>query len=347
MLRLRGSTPWLGLLFFVVGLGSVLAASGVLAAEQVIFGPAQYTRTSGAPNDFTETFVLPPTLTGPFRLHVQNGTPEGLNRLSSASLWVNASEAAGPADFNQEVGSFDRAVSLQATNVLQVPLASPPGAVLTVTLYASVPPPTLTALEPPSLAITTGGAGTVTATISAAQSTPTTIDVESLAPAVASVVSTVVVPVGALSAPITVTGVATGTATIRATLNGRSLESAVRVSPAGPTLTSLTPATLQVTQGASGALAVTLSAVQSSETPVALRSSAPTVLGLPGEVIVPAGVLQQTFAVFGVSAGAATVTAALNGSSAESRLTVVVPAPTVISLLPPRLPLTEGSSRPV
>ena len=32
---------------------------GVLQAQMVLFGPTTYTRTAGAPNQFTDTFTLP------------------------------------------------------------------------------------------------------------------------------------------------------------------------------------------------------------------------------------------------------------------------------------------------
>ena len=331
----------------LVVLGTLVGlAATASATEQLIFGPTQYTRTSGPPNQFAATIPLPPTLVAPFRLHVQNGNPDGSNRISSATITLNGTQVAGPSDFSQQVAAFDRVLTLQANNTLQVRLTSKPGSFLVLTLYGTVPPPTLSSLEPPTLPVTQGGTGSLTATISAVQGTPTTVELQSSDPSITTVPATVTVPAGQLSIGIPVTGVAPGTAAITATLNGSSLQSTVTVRPAGPSLTSLLPATLQVTQGASGMLTVTLSAVQATATVVPLSSSDPSRVGLPpeGSVTVPAGQLGQAFAVFGGSPGQATITASLNGTTVQSQVTVVVPLPQVVSLLPPTLPLTEGST---
>ncbi|HSB81585.1 MAG TPA: hypothetical protein VLM91_22630, partial [Candidatus Methylomirabilis sp.] len=266
--------------------------------------------------------------------------------MSSATLWMNGTEVAAPADFSQQVPAFDRAVALQTNNTLQVRLTSLPGSSLILTLYGTIPPPTLSALEPPALPITEGGTGTLTATVSDAKADPIPIALQSSAPGVASVPPSVTVPAGQVSVDIPVTGVVPGVATITATLNGSTAQSVVTVRPAGPTLIRLDPATLQITQGAAGGLTLTLSAAQATDTLVALTSSEPSIVGLPpgGTVTVPAGQLTETFAVFGVRAGQATVTATLNGSSVQSQVSVVIPLPTVVSLLPPSIALTEEST---
>jgi hypothetical protein len=96
-------------------LGVAGAAPG---AEHLLVGPTQYTRTSGPPNQFSETIVLPPTLTAPFRLHVQNGSPDGSHRISSATIRLNGTQVAGPSDFTQQVAGFDKPVTLLPTNTL-------------------------------------------------------------------------------------------------------------------------------------------------------------------------------------------------------------------------------------
>ena len=96
------------------------------AVEQLLFGPVTYTRASGPPNQFQESIALPPTLTAPFRLHVQNGNPDGSHRISRATVTLNGTQVAGPPDFNQHVAGFDRPVTLRANNTLQVHLTSKP-----------------------------------------------------------------------------------------------------------------------------------------------------------------------------------------------------------------------------
>jgi uncharacterized protein YjdB len=344
----------LSLLFLSVWLLLACWTGPALAAEQIIFGPTYVTCTVGGPTQFSATIEPPPTLTAPFRLHIQNGAPDGDHWILAATITLNGGLVAAPWDFYtlehgfeiHPVRAFDRSVTLHARNTLQVRLLGLPGGFLVLTLYGTVPPPTLRTLAPPALPLSQGGTGILTATVSAIQQTDAVMTLQSSNPAVATVPATVTIPANQLTVPIPVSGVAPGTATITASLNGSSLQSAITVHPAGPTLTSLLPATLQVTQGASGSLTLTMSAGQPTDTVVALTSSAPGTVGLPpaGMVTVPAGQLSQTFAVFGGTPGHATITATLNGSSVQSQLSVVIPLPTVVSLLPPVLPLTEGSS---
>ncbi len=334
---------WLFWLAVLVGVASL--APPALASEQVIFGPATYNCTGGPPSQFQETITLPPTLTSPFRLHVQNGNPDGTNRITSGSITLNSTQIAGPSDFNRQVAAFDRTVTLQANNTLQVRLTSTRPGFLILTLLGTVPPPTLTKLKPTTLPISQGGSGTLTATISARQTNPTTISLQSSNLTAATVPATASVPAGQLTVAVPVAAGSPGTATITAILNGSSVASTITVSPAAPTLTSLLPTTLQVTQGASGMLTVAISAAQGSDILIALTSSNASVVSLPpsGAVTVPAGQIAHAFAVFGVGQGTASVTAHLNNTTAESQVTVVLPLPTVVSLLPPVLPLTEGS----
>jgi hypothetical protein len=322
------------------------AVTPVSATEEVIFGPAQYTRTGGSPDQFMETIALPPTLAAPFRLHVQNGNPDGTYRVSGATIMMNGTQIAGPSDFSQQVAAFDRAVTLLASNTLQVRLTSKPGSFLVLSLHGTIPPPRLIRLELPTLPITQGGTGGLTATISAVQPTETLVTLSSDSPAVATVPPAVKVPANQLSAAIPVAGIGVGTAIITAALNGSAVHSTVTVVPAGPIPTGLSPDILRITRGASGALTVTISATQASETTVALTSSDSGIVSLaPADsVIVPAGHSSQTFAVFGVGQGTATIIASLNGRTAQSPVTVVIPLPQIVSLAPPRLPLTQGSA---
>ena len=299
---------------------------------------------------------IPATVAGPFRLHVQNGDEAGTHRILSATVTLNGTVVVAPWDFYtldleppglgvDPVLALDRTVTLRSRNTLQVRFLGFPGSFLVLSVYGTIPPPTLRALDPPTLPVTQGGTGSLTATLSVAQPDPTIITLDSTNPGIASVPATVTVPPGSVAVPVPVTAVAPGTATITVALNGSTLQSTVTVSPNGPTLTSLLPSALQVTQGATGTLTITLSAAQATDTLVPLASSHPSSVGLPpgDAATVPAGQLSQTFPVFGTSPATATITASLNGTTVQSQVTVVTPLPTVVSLLPPSLPLTEGS----
>ncbi len=218
-----------------------------------------------------------------------------------------------------------------------------PAASLTVTVEP--PLPTLTSLLPPVLPLEMGGTGNLTATISRVQASDTAVPLASDRPEVASVAASATVPAGHLAVPVPVGAGIPGTATITATLNDSVAHSIVTVTPVGPTLASLRPASVQVTQGASGTLTLTLTAAPAADAEVSLTSSNPSLVGLSplGSVVIPAGQTTQAFAVFGVSPGQATVIATFNYTSAQVQVSVVTPLPTVVSLLPPVLPLTEGS----
>jgi YD repeat-containing protein len=327
------------------------------ATEEIVFGPHTYTRTAGAPNQFTETITLPPTLTAPFRLHVQNGDTAGHHQILGATIRLNGTVVASTDDFYTRtrgrygfdlhpVPAFDRPVALRTRNTLQVSLTGPRGSFIILTLFGTIPPPRLTKLEPPTLPISEGGTGTLTATISAAQPVPTTIRLESSRPEVATVPAKVTVLAGELSVAVPVDGDSLGTATITARLNGSHVHSTVTVTRARPTLTSLLPATLQLAPGASGRLTVTISAAQKPHTYVTLTSSNGSLVSLPhgGHVALPPGHTRASFWVVGVGQGTATITASLNGTTGESQVTVGTAHPAVVSLLPPILPLTEGST---
>ena len=116
--------------------------------------------------------------------------------------------------------------------------------------------------------------------------------------------------------------------------------------PPDATLRSLQPAALPIVQGASGIVTVQLGAAPAADTPVLLHTSDARIVGLPPAeaVVVPAGVAEQAFAVYGVSPGRAILTATLHGTSVQTVVTVTIAPPALGSLRPPVLPLTAGST---
>ena len=100
-----------------------------------IFGPKKYVRTTGAPNQYTDTFTVPSWIVSPYKLHIRNGEPSGTNRVSAATITINGTQAvAAPADFNQNVATLERNVTLTPQTTLRVTLDSKPGSYLIINL---------------------------------------------------------------------------------------------------------------------------------------------------------------------------------------------------------------------
>jgi hypothetical protein len=133
--------PGRGLLILAVNFLCLMVlmptANAQVTANTPVFGPQTYTRTNGAPNEYTTTFTAPSWIVSPFDLHIVNGDSSGKNRISSATIALNGVQIAGPSDFNQNVATIDRSVTLQATNTLQVTLASKPGSYLTINVFGT------------------------------------------------------------------------------------------------------------------------------------------------------------------------------------------------------------------
>jgi len=94
------------------------------------FGPKQYARVAGPPQTFTESFQH--CGTAACQIMVTNGSSDGTNRISSASIVLNGMQVVRPSDFNQRVGSIMKPVALADENQLMVRLASKPGGILII-----------------------------------------------------------------------------------------------------------------------------------------------------------------------------------------------------------------------
>jgi len=109
------------------------AAPGVMT----VFGPKTYTRTSGPPDTFTDTFLH--CGTAPCEIVVINGNEDGTKRISSASIEINGVEVVAPSDFNQNVGKIVKPVTLTDTNEITIRLSSKPGSFLIVEIDCASP----------------------------------------------------------------------------------------------------------------------------------------------------------------------------------------------------------------
>ncbi len=108
---------------------TVWGAASSAAAPINLFGPKEYARTTGAPNEFSERFdnCEPQSQ---YQLVVDNGKPDGTQRLSSASVLLNGIEVLRPNELNQQIGHLERPITISPSNTLSVRLASESDGVL-------------------------------------------------------------------------------------------------------------------------------------------------------------------------------------------------------------------------
>ena len=253
--------------------------------------------------------------------------------------------ASVPASVPYAAGQTSVAIPVQGVAVgnAQITVSTAAGQA-TGMVHVTAPTPTISSLLPAQETLTQGASGALTVTISAAQSSATTVSIESSASGIVSVPALVTVPAGQLSAPVSVSANSPGTATVTASLNGSTATSTITVTPAPPTVVSLQPPTQAVTIGATGSLTVTISAAQSSGTSVALTASPTGIVNLPSSVTVPAGALSTTLSFTALALGSTMIQAGLNGSTADAVVQVTPPAPALVSLLPSPLAVAVGAT---
>lgn len=197
---------------------------------------------------------------------------------------------------------------------------------------SSTSPTTTTGVSAVTLAATSvsagaSGQGTVSIT-TAAPAAGVSISLSSSNPAVATVPATVAIAAGASTASFTVTGVAIGTATIAASLNGTSTQSAaLTVTARLAALASIVLNATSVVGGTNviGTVALTAAAPAVGAT-VSLTAADPLVA--PATVVVPAGATTATFIIetkIVTATTAGTVNGSYGGASASAPLSVTRP----------------------
>jgi hypothetical protein len=127
------------------------APGGGCAAS--IFGPKKYVRKQGPKTVYTETVTVPTWVVSPYKIRIQNGEPDGRNRVSSAWVVVNGVEVASPSDFNPHVDSLERTMTLTPSTTLEVTLASAPCSFLVISFCGESgdrTPPEVTWTAPPN-----------------------------------------------------------------------------------------------------------------------------------------------------------------------------------------------------
>lgn len=120
-------------------LGILLSAASLIFGspawcETKVYGPVTFTRAKGKPDIIKQTFSIA-NPNGEFTIVVQNGQ-NGTNRISSGLILMNGYETVYPSDFNQQVESIRRPVTLNSQNEITVKLGSIPGSFIVVSIYS-------------------------------------------------------------------------------------------------------------------------------------------------------------------------------------------------------------------
>jgi hypothetical protein len=117
------------------------------AQMTAIFGPKRYTRTSGPPQTFTETFPHCGS-SQQCRIVAVNGNVDGTGRTGGASISLNGVEVLGAADFSRQSATVGKPAALAEQNRLVIGLDSQPGTFLTVRVDCMAPAARLSAGNP-------------------------------------------------------------------------------------------------------------------------------------------------------------------------------------------------------
>ncbi len=114
-----------------------------------IFGPHQFIRAKGKPIEETIEFDLSSQFISPFSLNLINGNPDGSNRVDSAIVRLNETVVFDQNDFNEQISSLSKEISLLSVNTLGVKLMGAPDDHLTIDIlgYDNIPP-TVTITHP-------------------------------------------------------------------------------------------------------------------------------------------------------------------------------------------------------
>lgn len=256
----------------------------------------------------------------------------------------NAAIASAPGSVNVPAGQLSAQVAVSGHSPGTTQLAaSLNGSEVASTVSVTPGEATVVSVRPTASAVALGASAALELTISAAQSTPTTVSLEAAPAGVVAAPTAVTVPAGATRMSFNVGASALGSALLRASLNGSSAEAALQVLPAEPKVTSLSPSLLKLATGATGELTLSLNAAQSTNTEVALAVDNANVQA-PVSVTVPAGRVSAPFTLTGVSVGNAQVTATLGESSASAAVEVNSLPAQVLSLKPESLALAHGAT---
>jgi hypothetical protein len=98
-------------------------------AEQTVFGPEKFLRTTGALNAYEETFQAEE---GAGKLIIKNGEEDSKFRVTSAQIYLNEDPVIEPDDFKQDVYLLEFPLDLSRTNELKIEIGGKPDTFLLI-----------------------------------------------------------------------------------------------------------------------------------------------------------------------------------------------------------------------
>src|SRR5436309_8704623 len=313
-------------------------------------GPLSVSTPAGTATSVREfIFVRPPTITSFTPTSAQAGavvTINGVGFTGATAVAFNGTAA----PFTVISDSAIQAGVPAGATTGPLSVTTPQGTATSPSAFTVVgSAPTLSSLSLSPTSVTGGSSSTGTVTLSGpAPSGGAVVALSSSNTSVATVPASVTVPGNATSATFTVSTspVSTTTSvTISGSYNGTTLSASLTVTPAPPTLSSLSLSPSSVTGGSSSTGTVTLSGpAPSGGAVVSLSSNNTGAATVPASVTVPAGSTSATFTVSTTPVGSTTVVTISGSYGATRTASLTVTPPTLSSLSLSPSSVTGGSS---
>lgn len=122
-------------------------------AGELVFGPQKFTRLTGKPQKEVVTFQIPNS-NGRYLVQVRSGEAvpkpgaepgivQSQHVVSSAVIVINGMQVAGPQDFSQKLFGFQKEITLNSNNILEVEVRGVPESFITLQIREAEPNPTV------------------------------------------------------------------------------------------------------------------------------------------------------------------------------------------------------------
>lgn len=317
-------------------------AFGNDSPDTLVYGPETFKRGTGAPNEWLVDIPAPAGLAPPYELRITNGDAFGSFRVTSARVFFNDVELAGPNHFGKRTASIKRNVELRSTNRLRVSMAGAPGSRFSIQIQGSRPRSQPVVAKPDPLKLAPGATGLLQVELSPVPTEAGALHLTSSNER-AKVPATISYAAGQTMVDVPITAANLGEAVIKISSNGAVISATAIVTDAPPTVLAIEPGTAELQQNTVSVFNVAISPVQATPVTVNLQSSNPQIASAPVSVRVPAGAHGASYGLTGHSPGNTEVSASLNGSAVVAAVTVRSQSESLLSLTPLAVAASPGA----